>query len=762
MQPSPRADRHFHAADVIFAFFLIAYTCTSITLIPFDFTDLCYLFSLEQGTWTPQEWVHPIYVPTLHVFSSALGVFGVLGHMLVPVELLSVTASVAAFVLLYRLARRFAGAALAAAVTLAVTATCTGFWDATVRSTPYALAFLCQTISLSLLISDEPVRPRRYALAGVFGGLAMGLHASAMALAIVGVLCAVFEPDPNRSRQTTSQRILAFGGAMLTVAVVDWTVFLAYNHIGLTYFRNQDFGQTFLRIEQVPGTSIYTSGSALRQLSSLVASVRYQGGEIVWLLLLFAAPIVLWRLWNRTPPSPVERRLTIAAGANFAAIAGFFLINNTHNGFIFASLTLLPVLLAVGLRNSWIGLAALIIAATPGTRYNIERGIRAGVSGANDPQLAEVRFLEQALGPRDVLLTPGSPFPEIFYLSHLNVFETSLGGSTHQGNEVPVLNPGAPLRARVAWWLGHGTRVFYALGDDSTDFTGDVSGAEKEHQIFWRPETAARERAPALQKLRAALEASGLELRDGVISPRGQHYAEVQLPDSAAPIIAPAPADAPSIAPAELAAIVRRGDCGSDEPVLPRRAQFVAELASALPEDPWIACDVMDVVCQAAPRHDGKTIRCQPLAGCDERIGRNQAIALARLSDASGERSEHEERRSKHLSPAVGQVLQNAAQDALLPVVQRGFTVTRVDVHDDTIELAIEDQRATPYGITLALPEAAHAARPDGQGRNFRFYLSPSQGPPNPDATAALLASAALFDQAIPDAALQSAASERP
>jgi hypothetical protein len=234
--------------DVVFALFLVAYATASVTRIPFDFTDLCYLFSLEHGNWVTQEWVHPIYVPTLRLFSAALGLLGYHGHMLVPVELLNVAASTTAFALLYGLARRVPSCSLAAAVALGAAAVCTGFWSATLRSTPYALAFLCQTLSLLLLISDRPVRPRRYALAGAFAGLAMGLHASALALGLVGVACAVLEPDPARTRRATLDRITAFGGTMLAVALIDWTVFLAYNRIGLDYFHNQDFRATWAGI----------------------------------------------------------------------------------------------------------------------------------------------------------------------------------------------------------------------------------------------------------------------------------------------------------------------------------------------------------------------------------------------------------------------------------------------------------------------------------------------------------------------------------
>ena len=365
--------------------------------------------------------------------------------MLVPVELLNVAAATAAFVVLYRLARRFPDTSLAAAVVLGVTALCTGFSSAAVRPTPYALAFLCQTLSLSLLVAERPVPPRRYALAGALAGLSMGFHASAMALAAVGVVCAVGEPDPARTRQATLARILSFAAGMLPVALAAWTVFLTYHGIGADYFRHQDFGSVFNGVEQVPGTSIYTSHSVAAQLSSF-AQTMSQHAPVLFVLAIVVLPLaLLLRRRRGTPLLPSERRLAIAAAANFAAIGGFFLINHSQNGFNFASLTLVPVLLAVVVRDSRLALAILILLALPGTASNAARFIGTATPGGTDALLAEVRFLQPTLGPRGVLLTPGSPFPEIGYLSHLNIIEVSSGAPTHPAHEALVVHPGAAL-----------------------------------------------------------------------------------------------------------------------------------------------------------------------------------------------------------------------------------------------------------------------------------------------------------------------------
>jgi hypothetical protein len=753
MPRSPNVGRRVQTADLIFAGFLIAYACVSLTLIPFDFTDLCYLFSLEQHRWVTQEWVHPIYVPALRAFAEALGLLGYHGHMLVPVEMLNVAASTAAFALLYSLARRFPGSALTAAATLAVAALSIGFWSATLRSTPYALALLCQTLSLRQLISELPAPPRRYALAGVFAGLAMGLHASAMALGPVAIVCALFEPDPARTPQATLRRVASFGAAMLAVVLAAWTVFLVYNGIGPEYFQRQDFHSTWIGIEQVPGRSIYTNDSLATQFGDFADVMRYQVGLVLLLAIALLPFAFIRRRWAGASLTAFERRLTTAAAANFAAIAGFFALNGSHNGFIFASVTLVPVLIAVALRGSWLGLAAVLLLGGPGTRQNIGAITQAGAQGANDPQLAEVNYLERILGPHDVLLTPGSPFPEMLYLSHVNIFEISPGEPTHPGNEVPVLHPGVALRGRIAWWLDHGVRVFYALGDTVTDFTGDLGGAEKEHQIFWRPEIAAHERVQALEAIRTGLESSGLVVREALVSPRGERYGEVRLAEATAPL--QPPTASPALAASELSLSSSLGPWGNDDPMLPRRAQFLGELAAAVPGDPWLACDVMDLICQGQPQRNGAPIPCHPIPGCDESVGR-PVMALAR-TEPNDERRQHvRQPPAPHLGPAVGSLLQAAADHALQPVVQNGLTVTRVDIHDDAIEVGVHDAHDAAYAVTLALPSAKHGARPDGRGRNFVFYLSPSSGISR-DAATALLASAALFDEAIPESALNSA-----
>ena len=607
-----RADstaRGVEPGDVMFVLFLLAYAALSFSLIPFDFQDLCYLFSLEQRRWVMQEWVHPIYVPVLDLLRGGLAVVGYHGPMLVPVELLNVAAAVVAFALLYRLARRFPGSSLAAVVALGAAACSAGFLHAAVRPTPYALAFLAQVVSLLLLIGDGPVARSRYVLAGALAGVSMGFHASAMALGIVGVVAAwcEFACTPREK----AMRAVAFAAAMLTSALACWAVFVRYRGIGLQFFRDQGFWASFLAIEQMPGSSIYTSGSVVEQVSTFVETLRFQGGGLLSATLVVGLVIAVQRWRAGTTVSPLERRLLIVAAANFAGIAAFFLINNTHNGFIFASLALVPVVLAVLVRDSRILLALLALVALPEAVRTVLY-MRSGPVGRNEPLLVETRYLQQLLGPRDVLITPGTPFPETLYLGHLNVFELSDDGASHPSPEVPVVHAGPELRARIAWWRGHGGRVFYALGDEATDFTGDISGATKSRQVFWRPESRAAERAPRLQALRALLGSAGLELRDPISSPNGQRYAEV----FAGPAEPPAAVPSPVIKPQELRTLFMNNVTDVAAAYDAQRAEYLTQLSNSLSEDPWHECDVMQLICQGRPRRSGHDVACEPSARC--------------------------------------------------------------------------------------------------------------------------------------------------
>ena len=107
------------------------------------------------------------------------------------------------------------------------------------------------------------------------------------------------------------------------------------------------------------------------------------------------------------------------------------------------------------------------------------------------------------------------------------------------------------------------------------------------------------------------------------------------------------------------------------------------------------------------------------------------------------------------LTPAAGRVLEElVAAGALRPVLGNELTLERVDLTADQIELGIQDRNGHSYLITLALRNSM-GSTPDGKGTHFLFYLAASPDPPNLQAKTALLAAAALFDQAVPATLLE-------
>jgi hypothetical protein len=230
---------------------------------------------------------------------------------------------------------------------------------------------------------------------------------------------------------------------------------------------------------------------------------------------------------------------------------------------------------------------------------------------ATDPLLSEVRYLASRLGPKDVVLTPGCPFPEMHYLAPMNLVEVRTSIVEASWCDVPHACVDHTLRDRVDWWTANGSRVLLALGDDVTDFGGkdtgpDASGAEKRRQIFWDPRLAARERAPRLAALRAAFDATGLALGSVITSPGGERYAEVQPRDRAAGVR--------PVAARWMAADLRAA-MGDDDPNRSYRARILAEMAAALPDDPWRGCDVMQLACETGASGNGAP-SCAAVSGC--------------------------------------------------------------------------------------------------------------------------------------------------
>jgi hypothetical protein len=105
------------------------------------------------------------------------------------------------------------------------------------------------------------------------------------------------------------------------------------------------------------------------------------------------------------------------------------------------------------------------------------------------------------------------------------------------------------------------------------------------------------------------------------------------------------------------------------------------------------------------------------------------------------------------LTPAAEQAMSGVvASGALHSVLGSDLSLVNGVVRASQIEVEIADRAQRSYRITLALP-GVQEGKPDGEGRQFLFYLA-ATNPPHPRASRALLEIAASFDKAIPETAL--------
>lgn len=492
----------------------------SLSLLPTDTGDLCYVFAVESGRGTSQDWVHPLWVPLLAGLRVVLGAFGWHGRMLVPIEILNIAFGAAAIVVMYRLCRRVVRDPLAAACGALLLMLCTTFWMGTLRTTPYAPAFFCVLSSAALLVSGKGVAPRRYAVAGVFAGIGAGLHAGAITLLPVAAVTSLFERYEAGS--AVAPRLRAFAVAMGVTVAASVLLFLWWHWEFLG--ERPDVTRMLLDAEQTPGTSIYSSHSWLTQLY-LYASVM-QGDVLKYAACALVAVFPVRRALLQSPDAAqraVERRLVCVAAAMFGGMAGFFIINSAINGFVFAALALVPAAIAVVADRSPRALRNLCWVAAP---LLIVQSVQVGWGESGDGGsrlLREVRFAEQLVAPNGVLLTLGCPFPEAQYFSDVEMYAVRRAGESPDDScTVASLEAGEDVAARVRSWIAEGKPVYLALGNRTADFSEllDVGG-EKETQIFFSAELRPEARATRIAALETALRSGGIGFGERVSSPTG-------------------------------------------------------------------------------------------------------------------------------------------------------------------------------------------------------------------------------------------------
>jgi hypothetical protein len=154
----------------------------------------------------------------------------------------------------------------------------------------------------------------------------------------------------------------------------------------------------------------------------------------------------------------------------------------------------------------------------------------------------------------------------------------------------------------------------------------------------------------------------------------------------------------------------------------------------------WLrACSLLAMSCGVALLGAGSPARAESPGGAG--VG----PLISRLADRLVPRC---------LSPDVGRVMQDLVDARKIQaLLSSDLTLVKGKVGANQIELEVQDSAQHAYGIALAI-SGSRSGSPDGQGRNFLFYVDAPAGPPDPRVTQALLAVAALLDDAIPDTAL--------
>ncbi len=483
-----------------------------------------------------------------------------------------------------------------------------GIGLAAIRPTPYAWGYLFVVLASWICMAPHGLGSRRrVALAGLATGMAMGFHLSAMALIPVVLVCLVAESPRNlRPVGLLGARYLRSVTATL---LAEYGMLATLRDLGLQRIIVGDgdgYGDLYRKFEQFPGTSLLTSGSVLTQVSMYCGNLYYfDAGLMALLALVLVLGIARYRraalqriLADRTP--------WIVATAVFAGFAGFFLFNNARNGFVFASLLLLPVILAIGM--TWAPRMVWVIAPIAGC-VAVAGAIdlqSTGPSADKDPMYLETLFLDDALGEQDVLVVPGCPSPELLYLKHLNVLGVTDRPAESGGRscETPMVLPDPSFLDRLAWYRARGSRVFYTNGNVETDFGGDASGAEKSAQVFHSQSYLARDRKNLADKVNAILR-QRFTLHPGLMSPQGRPYFEVEIRDDAEPSQAPAtppdPAGSARELPERLAALGRLSNL-LDIALL---TAYLERWAIAVPGDPYLECDLVQAVCALEPAGGG-------------------------------------------------------------------------------------------------------------------------------------------------------------
>ncbi len=600
-------------ARAVFLAGLALWVRKSLDLLPYWYRGLHYVSSLEWGYWGTSEWVHPVFVPLLAAYRFLLSLLGYSGGMLIPLELLNLAAGALTLGLLFRAAERVGGNSWTAAAGTLMLAFSRGFWSSTLRPDPYALGAAASLLTLLLLQeSARPAQTRRFIVAGLAAGLTTGLHASGLSLAPLAVWAALKEPDRRRS-------LLGFAASMALAVVLGYAVFLVYNGIGPEYFGRISFPEVFSNIEQETGTSLYTSRDPLKQVLDYHGSLHFLGAA-PFLALGVALGAWAW-IKNRGARSRFPSAASMAL-MNFAVYSLFFLINNTHNKFIYVAWLPLPILLSAAAAGG--GRAAgFVLAGVAGTfaAFGASRGLGQGPD--DDPIYAETRYWDSLLRDGDFLILPGCPAPEVLYGRRPNLLPITELSEAGQACLAPP-TPLAVLPGRIREALGRGAKIYFP-GEEGPPWKGR---AQEWGGIF---ETAGNSPAERVGVIRAARQTlmTDSHFDCDLNSPQGRTYCRLSPKPGRRAAKAPPSAAVRSLGPEELRALAAAFPPRGEEFIAGFRARYLRDWLALSPEDAYAKRDLL-LLAEARVAEQARALQSAGPAAMDRsRINGESAPALS-------------------------------------------------------------------------------------------------------------------------------------
>jgi len=449
---------------------------------PFEIHELWYLEVIEYGRTNILELVHPFYVTIMDVFQWILGIFGYNGPFLIPFFVLNVIAGTLTLLLLYHWSRKYAGA-IESSVSVIFFSALLIVWKAQVRPVPYAWGLL----SLGLMwfvLAEWSRRPGKYLMAGVLAACSSGFHMAGVVLVFAG-LAYIFLERYQTDRGRTWINFLTF--------LVGYTLTLTIMYLILQISRGLSLWSSLLYspglwatlkfLEQVPNTAFFDN--TLSSRISWLISRLWDTQTAFGVGLLFVAAI-MYPLTRRGKKAWTN--ILFIAFINLLAYLVFFLLFNTNNGFICASILVVPVVWAVFMnrfRFKWLIYPVLI------TQIGFALFSLQSKPLLTDDFFTSMHALNQELAPDGLLIVPGCVLFEPKYLGNFHIIGVTLNKNEPDCDDIPMTD-GEQLLQLVQQYLTQNKKVLYLAVSDQ---------ANTEH-FFYIPEGCdpARRTGCALKK----------------------------------------------------------------------------------------------------------------------------------------------------------------------------------------------------------------------------------------------------------------------